>query len=53
MGPTALIPQITVVFPSFTKAEPSAVLTEPEKTMKASMKSKGHFLGMVLSCYAS
>lgn len=29
--PTALIPQITVVFPSFTKEEPSAVPIEPEK----------------------
>lgn len=29
--PTALIPQMTVVFPSFTKADPSAVLIEPEK----------------------
>lgn len=28
---TAFMPQMTVVFPIFTSAEPSAVLMEPEK----------------------
>lgn len=43
--PTALIPQITVVFPSFTKAEPSAVLIEPEKINTVHKENENSTMG--------
>lgn len=36
---TAFTPQITVVFPNFTKAEPSAVVIEPEERKCCLVKS--------------